>query len=347
MSAAALIIALLALALIEVKANVRSENSLEDFQEEVKRDPIAFANKLRHSSLAGVYSPKGAKRRGGSSPQRLENDNLPLVFVHGMGDSCFNQGMKSITEASGEYLDVYSICIPTGETWLEDTLNGFFMNMNDNVDVFAKKVKDDAHLSKGFNCVGLSQGNNICRGYIQRYNDPTVHTHLSIHGPVVGVAALPRCQERDDVCQKVDALLSKMAYTEKMQDLLFQANYFRDVNFVDTGEYKDTSQIANWNNEGDIFDPSVKENFLKTKTFAMIKAEKDTVVVPREGEWFGAYADNDYSTILSMTETDWYRDDLFGLRTADEEGKLAFNTTKGNHLDFSYDELYGWLDLYC
>ena len=135
------------------------------------------------------------------------------------------------------------------------------MDMDTSVDTFAEKVKADKKLENGFNCVGLSQGNNICRGYIQRYNDPPVSTHLSIHGPLVGVAALPSCQERDDVCQNIDALLSKMAYTTKMQDFLFQADYFRDVNFVDTQEYKTTSQMARWNNEGNNFDPGSSLSF--------------------------------------------------------------------------------------
>ena len=42
--------------------------------------------------------------------------------------------------------------------------------------------------------------------------------------------------------------------------------------------------MARWNNEGEEVNPVLKENFLKTNTFAMIKAEGDTVVVPREGE---------------------------------------------------------------
>ena len=103
-----------------------------------------------------------------------------------MGDSCFNQGMEDITKESGEYMGVYSVCIPTGDDRESDTMNGFFMNMDDNVDVFAEKVKADPNLQNGFNCIGLSQGNNICRGYIQRYNDPVAVTHISIHGPVVG-----------------------------------------------------------------------------------------------------------------------------------------------------------------
>ena len=83
-------------------------------------------------------------------------------------------------------MGVYSVCIPTGDSWLNDTLNGFIMTMDENVDVFAQKVQEDPYLAKGFNCIGLSQGNNICRGYIQRYNDPVAFAHLSIHGPVVG-----------------------------------------------------------------------------------------------------------------------------------------------------------------
>jgi palmitoyl-protein thioesterase len=327
-------------------------HSLEQLQREIKEDPEAFAEKLRHSSLSAVlpHPRPGSSSRGdhkGAKKSLKAADSLPLVFLHGMGDSCFNRGMESITESSGEYMGVYSVCIPTGDTRLADTMNGFLMDMNSNVDTFAEKVKADKLLANGFNCVGLSQGNNICRGYIQRYNDPPVNTHLSIHGPLVGVAALPSCQERDDVCQNVDALLSKLAYTQNMQDFLFQADYFRDVNFVDTPEYKATSQMASWNNEGNTVNPAFKENFLKTNTFAMIKADADTVVVPREGEWFGAYADNDYSTLLSMTETSWYKDDLFGLKTAHQDGKIKFNSTSGNHLEFTDDELYGWLDLYC
>lgn len=314
---------------------LRMESNKEKFIEEIRTSEFA--------AIASVVSPASQLRRSG-------DEHLPLVFLHGMGDSCFNNGMQSITEESGVYLGVYSVCIPTGDTRMEDTMNGFFMSMNENVDVFAEKVKLDKNLANGFNCVGLSQGNNICRGYIQRYNDPPVNTHLSIHGPVAGVAALPHCypdsEQTGTLCQEVSDLLGKLAYNEPMQDFLFQADYFRDVNFITTPQYKKFSQIGNWNNEGTTIDQTIKTNFAKTNKFAMIKANGDTVVVPREGEWWGAY-DSDYTTILTMKETAWYKDDTFGLRTADTAGKIFFNSTDGNHLDFTDAELYGWLDQYC
>ena len=270
--------------------------------------------------------------------------------MHGMGDSCFNRGMESITEESGAYLNVYSTCIPTGDTRGEDTMNGFFMSMDDSVDVMAEKVRADPNLAHGFHCVGLSQGNNLCRGYIQQYNDPVVHTHLSIHGPVVGVAALPRCgnNKGGGLCESISDMLSKLAYTERLQDGLFQAGYFRDVNFLSNDSYLKWSEIGRWNNEGEAgVSQDIKANFAKTSAFAMVQALGDTVVVPREGEWFGAYADGDYSTLLVMNETTWYKEDTFGLRSADEAGKIHFESTEGNHLDFTDDELYTWLDKYC
>ena len=38
--------------------------------------------------------------------------------------------------------------------------------------------------------------------------------------------------------------------------------------------------------------------------------------------------------------------DLFGLKTADEAGKIKFETTEGNHLQFTQVQLFGWLDKY-
>merc|ERR1712078_147681 len=124
---------------------------------------------------------------------RQGNSSLPTVFMHGMGDSCFNPGMKSITAAVGKHVGTYAVCIPTGADQASDTNNGFFMTMNKNVDVFAAAIKKDPNLANGFNAVGFSQGNSVIRGYIQKYNDPPVNTFLSVHGTVVGVASFPKC----------------------------------------------------------------------------------------------------------------------------------------------------------
>eukprot|EP01065_Artemidia_motanka_P018684 TRINITY_DN2201_c1_g1_i5.p1 TRINITY_DN2201_c1_g1~~TRINITY_DN2201_c1_g1_i5.p1 ORF type:complete len:260 (+),score=104.65 TRINITY_DN2201_c1_g1_i5:227-1006(+) len=256
--------------------------------------------------------------------------------------------MQQITELIGNATGQYSVCIPTGKNKGSDTSNGFFMNMNKNVDVFAEKIKADPKLKDGFNCVGFSQGNSLCRGYIQKYNDPPVITFLSVHGTVSGVAGFPKCNPGGllgPVCGMLAKLTGAGAYGV-MQDVLFQADYFRDPMRVTSNAYKKRSQLAQWNNEGETKDATINQNFAKVKRFAMIKALKDTMIFPNEGEWWGHFEDGSLKKVLTMRETEWYKQDMFGLKTADEAGKILFNTTAGDHLQFTHDELLWWVNNY-
>jgi palmitoyl-protein thioesterase len=279
---------------------------------------------------------------------RAKDGAMPTVTAHGMGDSCFNAGMKQITQIIGTTLGTYSVCIPTGNR-LTDTTNGFFMTMDNNVDKFAENIRKDENLKNGFNCVGFSQGNSLCRGYIQKYNDPPVSNFLSVHGTVSGVAGFPKCNPAGllgPVCDQISKLVGDLAYTPLTQSLLFQLDYFRDPTRVTTDAYKTNSQIAQWNNEGNTVNATYKENFVKVKQFIMIKALKDSMVYPNEGEHWGHFEDGSLKNVLTMKETKWYTEDLFGLKTVDEAGKIKFDTTEGDHLDFTQEELVGWVNKY-
>lgn len=43
-------------------------------------------------------------------------------------------------QEAGTHIDTYSTCIPTGNNEIEDTINGFLLNLDRSVDVFAAKV---------------------------------------------------------------------------------------------------------------------------------------------------------------------------------------------------------------
>ena len=94
-------------------------------------------------------------------------------------------------QTAGEHLGVYATCVPTGDNLITDTLNSFLLTMDGNVDEFATRVRADPALAGGFNAFGLSQGSNVIRGYIQRYNDPPVVTFMALSSPIVGVGAFP------------------------------------------------------------------------------------------------------------------------------------------------------------
>ena len=267
-------------------------------QRELETPPAA--RREERAALAALVAPAAAA----AAPP-------PIVVAHGMGDSCFNRGMKSITELAGDTVGVYAVCVPTGDTWLKDTLNGFLLDMDSSVDVFAAAVRADPQLSGGFSAFGLSQGNNLIRGYIAKYNDPPVRVFMSINGINAGVGAIPDCSPQGavigGVCEAIAEVCGALAYNSFVQGHLFQADYFRDPSRTDTDAYKTYSQLAAWGNEGSVVNATFNANFAKTDKFVLVKGTEDSVVWPREGEWFGAMDPADpWGTVLPMNQTAWY-----------------------------------------
>lgn len=308
-----------------------------------------------HGLLVGTNFPALSSKETVEKNKTTHRSNLPVVFAHGMGDSCFNSGMQHIGEHTSQLLGgVYVTCIPTGDTQSEDTSNGYFLNMDASVDVFASKIAQDPQLANGFHAIGFSQGNNVIRGYIARYNNPPVDTFISVNGVNAGVGAVPHCFPTDGlhqslsggVCDLLMEQASRHAYSEWTQKHSFQANYWRDPRPVEREPYQKFSQLARWNNEGQ-FNQTYKDNFAKTNKFVWIMATQDGMVWPKEGEHWGAPDPEDpFRRILPMNETEWYQQDLFGLKTAQEAGKNFFETFEGDHLQFSMEDFDRWIHTY-
>jgi len=317
-----------------------------------------------------------SKKTARSMLDASSSSALPIVTAHGMGDSCFNEGsMQYITNRVADLTNQYATCVPTGDNHHDDVLNGYFMSMNENIDIFAKKVKQDPKLSNGFHGIGFSQGNNVLRGYIAKYNDPPVHTFLSINGVNAGISAVPYCipstgifnvatdsnvtenistplsrsKFHSKMCDGLMEIASHRAYSEFSQTHSFQANYWRDPRPDEKINYQTYSQLAELGNENPVQDSALNDNFNKTEKFVWVLATEDSIVWPKEGEQWGApnsEAEDPFTDILPMKETEWYKKDLFGLKTADEAGKFFYEKFKGDHLRFALADFDDWLRNY-
>ena len=187
-------------------------------------------------------------------------------------------------------------------------------------------------------------------GYIAKYNDPPVRTFLSICGCNAGVAAWPQCSPAGKligpVCRALAEVLGDLAYLKIVQDVLFQANYYRDPLRLKDDAYLSNSRLAHWNGESHA-NATWRANFLRTEKFVWVEGTKDTVVFPRDGEhWAAPDPADPWKDVQARKQTAWYASDAFGLRTADAQGKHAFESFAGQHIDFTDEELFGWLDKY-
>lgn len=342
-----------------------------DMMDLVRLDPLAISQVLHdwakaHHRLADITTTRplsrtdtiqrrlGSTRSTDSNSRTLEVD-VPVVLAHGMGDSCFNTGMQRITSHVSQLLHgAYTTCIPIGDSETEDTNNGYFLNMDASVEIFANAVRQNVKLNEGFHAIGFSQGNNIIRGYITKYNDPPVKTFLSINGVNAGEGAVPYCRPSSvagigmTMCDLLMEQASRAAYTEYAQKHSFQANYWRDPRPSEFPTYQKYAQLAKWNNEGlGGVNQTYKDNFLKTETYVWIMAMDDAMVWPKEGEQWGAPdPTNPFQHILPREETEWYINDLFGLKSAEEAGKNHYESFQGDHLQFSMEDFDGWVTKY-
>ncbi|RYH21376.1 hypothetical protein EON65_20820 [archaeon] len=294
--------------------------------------------------LFTVYSSQDTNGMSAAhkSPLRRSQDTTatPVVQMHGMGDWANDPfGMVPLAKDISAYLGgAYVLNVQIGANSIADILNGFLMNLDDQVDYFANVVRADSQLASGFNAIGYSQGNLVIRGYIERYNSPPVLNFISMHGPLAGVSGFPGCSLDKSLCKVFAEVLGGLAYKPAIQDHLAQANYFRDPLKVQA--YQQNARfLPDINNEDSSAAAEYSTRFEALQSLVLVKALGDTVVIPNDSEWFGSYQDGSLEDIWGFSQTPWYTSDLFGLQTLDKQEKVFFYTTDGDHLDFETDFL--------
>lgn len=266
------------------------------------------------------------------SAGKARDGPVPVVIWHGMGISCISMGsIKKLIEkqVSG---GVYVRSLEIGNSIAEDTENGFLLNVNKQITMVCDKLKKDPKLQAGYNAIGFSQGGQFWRAIAQRCPSPPMKNLISVGGQQQGVFGLPHCPGSTTICEYVRKLLDIGAYVSFVQDMLVQAEYWHDPLHED--EYKAKSVfLADINQENNV-NQTYKTNLMKITNLVLVKFLQDTMVIPKESEWFGFYKPGQDKELYTMFESPLYTEDKLGLKALNATGRIHFLSSDTDHLQF-------------
>lgn len=267
----------------------------------------------------------------------------PVVLWHGMGDSCCNPlSMGSVKKLlENELNGSYVLSLKIGNSIISDMSNGFFMDVNDQIEFVCNTIKNDTQLQGGYNAIGFSQGGQFLRGLAQRCPYPPMKSLISVGGQHQGVYGFPHCPGSWFVCREVARLLDLGAYTEYVQNHLVQAQYWHDP--LNEEKYRKHSKFLADINQEVTINPDYKNNLMKVSNITFIMFDKDTMVIPKESEWFGFYKKGSDKAVISLQESDIWINDKLGLKEMAAQGRLDFLKVEADHLqmptEFWYKEI--------
>ncbi|KAJ8716003.1 hypothetical protein PYW08_013288 [Mythimna loreyi] len=262
----------------------------------------------------------------------------PIVLWHGMGDTCCVSfslgGIKLFLEK--QIPGVYVNSLQIGNSTIEDLENGYFLNPNTQVEEVCNYLAEEPNLKDGFNAIGFSQGSQFMRAVIQRcgHRLPRIKNFISLGGQHQGVYGLPHCGALSHpTCDYIRQLLNYAAYDSWVQHALVQATYWHDPLDEETYIHK-TIFLPDINNEVFV-NKTYIQNLQNLDHFVLVKFDNDSIVQPRETEWFGFYEPGQSKKLLPLQETTLYKEDRLGLKKMEKDGKLVFISKEGDHLQFS------------
>ena len=274
-----------------------------------------------------------------------DDQPLPVIIWHGLGDSADGKGLKEIAEMLDEvHPGTYTFMISlAGSAGSADRQASFFGNVTEQVDSVCHLLAKDNILrtAPAVDALGFSQGGVFLRGYVERCTDwaPKVRSLVTFGAPHNGIAEFQKCASATDwICRGANALLkSSSVWSDFIQSRLVPAQYYRDTKDFDS-YLEHSNYLADINNERAPKNATYAENLAQLERFVMILFGGDKTLIPKESAWFAEFNETG-NTVTPLRNRPIYEEDWIGLKKLDKQGGLKFVKISGEHMQFSDKDL--------
>ena len=258
------------------------------------------------------------------------SNSLPVAILHGFMQSCDHEDLENMALFISSKTGEFAKCIESGGGGVD-----LSRSFEDQAKEACKIISSTPEYQNDFALVSISQGGVLARYVIEKCQmRGTVKRFVSIGGPLAGTHQLPHCL-RGVACHILNSFADWFCYKGYVQKTFGPSGYFRVSNHLER-YYNSNSVLLNVNNLKN-FDQSAKDRFSSLEKLVLIQFKRDTMITPRQSAYFQELDEN--HNLVEMEDTQIYKEDLFGLKTLNEQGKIT---------KFLIDELhcyYSWEDL--
>ena len=259
---------------------------------------------------------------------------LPVAILHGFMQTCSHEDFKNMEKFIKYKTGEYALCIESGGGGIDIS-----RSFEDQAKEACRIISEDKNYQNDFALVSISQGGVLARYVIEKCQmKGTVKRFVAIGGPLAGTHQLPHCL-RGVACHILNSFADWFCYKGYVQKTFGPSGYFRVSNHL--GRYnKSKSVLLDVNNMKE-YDQNAKDRFLKLEKLVLIQFKRDTMITPRESAFFNELDEN--HNLVDMKNTEIYKNDLFGLKTLDEQGKITKFLIDEKHCYYSFEDL----NTYC
>lgn len=235
----------------------------------------------------------------------------PIVMMHGILSSADDLNEIGTWFETNTGNKVFNIEIGNGK------LDSISKPMFSQLDILSNTLKSIPEIQDGFHFLGLSQGGLLARGYTEIYNNPPVASLVTFGTPHAGVYYydVPGIYEKYN--QEHYSFAGYWKDPFRYDDYISNATYLPIIN-------NERITIA----AGHVID---------VENFAMVWSNVDGIIVPKESCKFEFY-EQDTMKVIPLMDSKQYRENLIGLKTLDETGRLHFIDSGCVHVEYKTKE---------